>query len=395
MDTEIKKRTTARRGYGEGCIYQRADGRWSATISLGYGSNGKRIRQTVYGDTKKGVQDELSKLQNQKLHGTLVKPSRLTVSAFMDQWLNDVARVTVKATTYANYKAIAENHIGKCIGGVLLQRLEPQHVQSMYSAMEKDGASAETRRLTHVVLRRGIKQALKWGLVVRNVCDAVDPPRITKRDIHALTAEQVGELLAAAVGDRLEAIYVTAVGTGLRLGELFGLQWCDVDLAGSALSVRHTLTELNGQLSLTEPKSAKGRRRVELPARVVDALHAHRKRALAWGHGSVPWVFCNQHGGPLRRSHFHAHHFKPVLKAAGLPAIRFHDLRHTSATLLLSQGVHPKVVQERLGHAQISLTMDTYSHVLPSMQRDAAGRLDSMLVPAEDKNGSKLAVNAG
>jgi integrase len=244
-------------------------------------------------------------------------------------------------------------------------------------------------------LRRSLKQALKWGLVIRNVCDAVDPPRVSKRDIHPLSPEQVGKLLAAAKGNRLEALYPTAVGTGLRLGELFGLQWSDVDLGSGTISVRHTLTELNGILTLSEPKSAKGKRMVELPQRVVKALHEHRKRALAEGFASVPWVFCNQHGGPLRRSHFHAQQFKPLLKRADLPDIRFHDLRHTSATLLLVQGVHPKVVQERLGHAQISLTLDTYSHVLPSMQRDAAGRLDSMLVPAPaDENGGKMAVKA-
>jgi integrase len=203
-------------------------------------------------------------------------------------------------------------------------------------------------------------------------------------------------LLGAAKGDRLEALYITAIGTGLRLGELFGLQWADLDLKASTLTVRRTLTEVNGKLSLAEPKSAKGRRLVTLPQRVTDALADHRKRAVASGFAGVPYVFCNSVGGPLRRSHFHRNEFKPLLKRAELPAIRFHDLRHTSATLLLVQGVHPKVVQERLGHAQISVTLDTYSHVLPSMQLDAATRLDSMLAAAPAaENGGKLAVNAG
>lgn len=388
MANEPKSRR--RRGYGEGSIHQRP---WRATISVGYGANGKRKRKDVYGKTKREVQDELAKLQNSKLHGTLVAPSRLTVAQFLDQWLEDVARVTVKATTHANYQGIIKNHISKHIGGIVLQRLEPQHVQGMYGTMEKEKASAETRRLAHAVLRRSLKQALKWGLVLRNVCDAVDPPRVTRRDICPLTPEQVGDLLAAANGDRLEALYPTAVGTGLRLGELFGMQWSDVDLTGRTISVRHTLTELNGILTLTEPKSAKGKRLVELPQRVVNALHEHRKRMLADGFGSVPWVFCNQHGGPLRRSHFHSEHYKPLLKRAELPPIRFHDLRHTSATLLLAQGVHPKVVQER--HAHISMTLDTYSHVLPSMQKDAAGKLDSMLIPTPAaENGGKMAVKA-
>jgi integrase len=169
-----------------------------------------------------------------------------------------------------------------------------------------------------------------------------------------------------------------AVGSGMRLGELFGLQWPDVDLKAGAVTVRHTLIELNGTHTLSEPKTAKSRRRIELPDTVVGALLDHRRKMLAEGHAGVAWVFCNQHGGPLRRSHFHRQDFKPLLKAAGLPDIRFHDLRHTSATLLLSQGVHPKVVQERLGHSQIGVTMDIYSHVMPGMGREAADKLNSV-----------------
>jgi integrase len=231
---------------------------------------------------------------------------------------------------------------------------------------------------------------------VRNVCDAVDAPTVPEREITPLTPEQVGKLLAAAKDDRLEALYVLAIGSGMRLGELFGLQWRNVNLNAGTCSVCHSLTELGGKLTLSEPKTAKGRRLVTLPRRVIDALIDHRKKMVALGFAGVPFVFCNSVGGPLRRSHFHRNEFKPLLKRAGLPDIRFHDLRHTSATLLLAQGVHPKVVQERLGHSQISVTLDTYSHVLPSMQVDAANRLDSMLVatPAAE-NGGKLAVNAG
>jgi integrase len=171
-----------------------------------------------------------------------------------------------------------------------------------------------------------------------------------------------------------------AVTAGMRLGELFGLQWPDIDLAKATLMVRRTLCELEGELFVSEPKTAKGRRRIDLPKMAVDALWRHKKRMLVEGFAAVEWVFCNSHGGPLRRSHFHANDFKPLLKRAKLPAIRFHDLRHTSATLLLSAGVHPKIVQERLGHSQISVTLDTYSHVLPTMQVEAASRLDELLL---------------
>lgn len=217
------------------------------------------------------------------------------------------------------------------------------------------------------------------NLVSRNVCDGAQPPSITTKEIQPLTAGQAGTMLATAKGDRLEALYVVAVTTGMRLGELFGLQWSDVDLANGAILVRHALQELNGKLTLTEPKTAKSRRRVELPKMAIDALHSHLKRQMAAGHLAGGYVFTNTEGGPLRRSHFHGGNFKPLLTKAGLPEIRFHDLRHTAATLLLLDGTHPEIVRDRLGHSKIGITIDLYSHVLPSMQKEAAGRLDRLL----------------
>jgi integrase len=252
-------------------------------------------------------------------------------------------------------------------------------VQSLYPAMDRAGKSGETIRVVHAVLRRALKQAVLWRLVPYNVCVDVDRPRVAKADITPLDGKQVTKLLAVAANDRLSAIFTVAIATGMCFGELFGLYWADVDLETSAIMVKHTLTELSGQLFLTEPKTARGRRRINLPAIAVKALRKHRKLMAAEGHGDVPWVFCDTAGGPLRRSHFHERTFKPLLVEAGLPPIRFHDLRHTSATLLLSAGVHPKVVQERLGHSQISVTLDTYSHVLPTLQLEAADKLDAVL----------------
>jgi integrase len=359
-------------------------------VTVGYDGNGKRLRRVVYGWTRREVQDELARLQSAKLTGTLVAIDKETVSGFLTRWLADVAKATVRATTFANYEGVVENHVNPRIGGVRLQKLTPAHVQGFYATMERDGASPHVRRLAHAVLRRALKHALRQGLVVRNVCEAVEPPRIAKRDMQALDAEQVGKLLAAAQGDRLEALYWVALTGGLRLGELFGLQWSDVDLKAGTVSVRRTLTEVAGKLALSEPKTAKGRRLVTLPPQAVGALVEHRKQMVVEGFAGVEFVFCNQSGGYLRRSHFHADEFKPLLKRAGLPSIRFHDLRHTSATLLLSQGVHPKVVQERLGHSQIGVTMDVYSHVLPGMQADAAEKMGAILA-----RGYKLATQAG
>ncbi|MGE0607137.1 MAG: tyrosine recombinase XerC [Pirellulales bacterium] len=381
---------TKRRGRGEGSIFQRSDGSWSAEITVGYAvdANGKpkRLRRTIYGETKREVQAKLGKLQSAKLDGTLCDAERLTVAAFLDRWLTDVARATIRQTSYALYEGLVSNHINKRLGGVALAKLTPAHVQGLYSAMEQGGASARLRQQTHNVLRRALKQAVKWGMIPRNVCDAVDPPRVPRPTVTALTPDQTATLLDAAKGDRLEALFVVAVTSGLRQGELFALQWPDVDLDAGTVTVRHTLLELKkerGGFVLGEPKSAKGRRRVELPAMAVDALAEHRKRMLAEGHAASSWVFSDTGGSHLRKSNFVRRVFKPLLKSAGLPDIRFHDLRHTSATLMLAEGVHPKIVQERLGHATIGLTLDTYSHVMPGMGRDAATKMDGILKRAE------------
>ncbi len=373
-----------RRGRNEGSVFQRGDGRWSASVTVGINANGNRIRKTVYGATKAEAQEKLLRLQSAKLNGMLADSGKLTLADFLGQWLEDSARPTIRAGTYANYKSAIDNHVSPKIGGIRLDRLTPAHVQGLYGSMERDGASAHVRRLAHAVLHRSLKLAMKWGMVPRNVADAVEAPRIEKQDIQPLNGDQVARLFKAAIGDRLEALYVVAIASGLRLGELFGLQWADIDLDVGTVTVRRTLSEIHGKLTLAEPKTKKSRRRVELPAMAVDALCDHRKRMLAEGN-LVGSVFCNRAGGFLRRSHFHAQQYKPLLKRAGLPAIRFHDLRHTAATLLLEQGVHPKVVQERLGHSQISVTLDTYSHVLEGMQKEAASKLNTMFKSNADK----------
>jgi integrase len=206
------------------------------------------------------------------------------------------------------------------------------------------------------------------------------------------TAEETKTFLDVAAGkakdadgnqiepDSFYSLYVTAITTGMRLGEILGLQWDDVDLVAGTIAVQHNLilTEGNGY-ELAEPKSDSGRRLIELPKVAITALHEHRKQMLSDGLAASKYVFCDSKGGYLRQSNFIRRNYKPLLKRANVREIRFHDLRHTSATLLLLQGEHPKVVQERLGHSRISMTLDTYSHVLPSMQKDAAEKLNRLL----------------
>jgi integrase len=379
-----------RRGNGEGAVYQRADAQWCASVTAGYDPNGKRRRKTIYGATKDVLLQKLAKLQRDVVGGTLVDSERTTVAQHLKHWLEDSARPAIRPATYRSYKGLIENHINPHIGGVPLVKLSPLHVQGLYSTMERNGCSGRLRQMVHAVLHNALGRALKWNLVVRNVCEAVESPKAAKKMMQVWNPQEAGTFLATAADDRLYALYVLAIATGLRQGELLGLDWTDIDLNEAMLSVRRQLSEDAGVLEFTEPKTDKGRRRVDLPAFAVAALREHRKRMMVEGH-PAPLVFCDTDGNPIRKSNLLRRSFFPLLKEAKVPRIRFHDLRHTAATLLLTQGVHPKIVQERLGHSQISLTMDTYSHVLPSMQKDAAAKLDGMFTKLQKRERKQVA----
>lgn len=236
------------------------------------------------------------------------------------------------------------------------------------------------------MLHRALGQAARWDLVARNVVTLVDPPRVARHRITALTPEQARHFLDAARGDRLEALYVVALTTGMRQGELLALRWSDVDESSQALRVRGTLHhDPQGGWAIHEPKTAGSQRQVLLAVAAVDALRRHRTAQNDERQGVGPaWqdhdlVFANAVGGPLAPQNLLRRSFVPLLVRAGLPRVRFHDLRHTAATLLLAEGVHRKIVSELLGHSQVSITLDLYSHVTGTMQRAAVSALDGLL----------------
>lgn len=367
-----------RRGNGEGSVYRKENGAWCAVLTVGFDTNGKRRRRYLYGRTKAEVLDKLSRNRADSLNGLVTDSSRLSVAAYLKRWLEDDARPTIRETTLLSYRSVVSNHINPHIGGLGLSKLSPNHIQSLQGTLEREGASPRMRQLVHAVLSRALSRAVRFGLLVRNPCDAVDRPRVPRREMAVLNPDQVQMLLKAASGDPLEALYVTAIGTGARLGELLGLRWEDIDFRSGSVSIQRTLVDINGKLTTSEPKSARSRRRIDLPGFVITALRNHRNRQAAQPHPKA-WVFSDRNGGPLRKNNLLRRSFRPLLTKAKLPKIRFHDLRHTAATLLLAQGIHPKVVQERLGHATVAITLDIYSHVLPSMQREAADSLDAIV----------------
>ncbi len=370
----------ARRGNGEGSIIRRSDGRWCAALSLEGGR-----RKFIYGRTRHEVATRMAAALADREQGLLVPGGRQTLGQFLVRWLQDSVKPTVRPKTYTSYSQLLRIHILPALGAVPLAKLDPPRVQRFLNDKLAEGRlSARTIQYLHAVLRAALGQALKWRLVSVNVATLVDPPRAVRPEVRAVGPAEARSLLEATCGDRLEALYILALASGLRQGEALGLHWQDVDLEAGTLRIRVALQRLDGRLQTVEPKTARSRRSIALPPQVIESLRAHKsrqaqERLLAgsrWQDTGL--VFTTAVGKPLEGSSV-THRFQKLLQRAGLPHFRFHDLRHACASLLLAQGVHPRVVMETLGHSQISLTMNTYSHVIPALQRDAAERMEAIL----------------
>jgi integrase len=375
----VNDRKSPRRANGEGTIY-RHGGLWAAQVSQGKNAAGKRVRATIYGRTKQDVADKLQIARNEPEQARR-ESRKLTLAQYLTRWIEDSVKQTCRESTVVSYKGIVNNHIVPKAGQIPLAKFGPMQAQRLYADLTRAEATPRTIQLTHAVLRRAMTMAVRWGLLAANPCAGLERPRVAAKEMRVLDEKQVGALLKAAKSSRLYALYVLAIFTGMRFGEILGLQWADVDTKNRmapSLEVRRTLQELHGKPKLTEPKTASGRRKIDLPRAVATALKAHKAKMMAEGLRTATHVFCNRAGAPLRQAYVTRKSFKKLLETAEIPHIRFHDLRHTAATLMLKQGIHAKVVSERLGHASIQITLDRYSHVLPSMQRDAADKLDAV-----------------
>ena len=375
-----------KRGNGEGSIYfRKSDEKWVGSITLE-----NRKRRVFYGRTRKEVQEKLKVALREQQQGTLVTAPRQTLAQFLTDWLENSQKQSVRPRTYERYEELVRLHIAPALGRYELQKLSAQHLQAFYAKKSEEGLSATTINHFHNVLHKALDTAVKWNLVARNVCDLVSPPRRKRFEVHPLTLEQVRKLLSVVDGHEMEALFKLALATGLRRGELMGLKWQDINFDAGVLQVRRILsrvpTKMPGKGYVeAEPKTQKSRRSVVIAPFALEALKKHQIRQLeaklkvgsAWQEHD--YVFCTSIGTHLNPTRDMLDQFKALLLKAGLPDIRFHDVRHSAATLLLSVGVHPKVVQEILGHSQISITMDVYSHVLPGMQQDAMSRLNDAL----------------
>jgi integrase len=376
-----------KRGNGEGSIYEhkrngkKVGYRGSYTVHTAKGVK----RRYVTGKTREEARQKLAREIAHRDGGLVFEAGNQTVGEYLERWLETSVRGSVRESTYGSYGRQARRYLVPAIGTVKLKRLSAMHVQGMYRAMLDKGLSPRTVQYTHAVLHRALKQAVRWGLIPRNVSEDVDRPRLRREEIRPLDRAQTRHLLKTAgeSGDRFEALYVLAVHTGMRPGELLGLKWEDLDLDGNGGSLRVNRALSNGKL--TEPKRKRSRRRIDLSAGSVAALKVHRKRQLEervqkaglWrDHGLV---FPSSVGTPLSHCNV-VRAFKQLLKRASLPEmVRLYDLRHTCATLLLNGNVHPKYVQELLGHASIAQTLDTYSHILKGMDGGIGDVMDEAL----------------
>jgi len=348
---------------------------------------GKRRQKRVTAKTRRECEEKIRALLDQVDDGEAVGHEKLTLAEFAAQWLEAV-EPSLRPSTFRRYADMLRVHILPQLGTRQLAKLTPADLQRFYANRLAYGLSATSVHHLHVMLHRVLKQAERWGMVSRNVGSMVDAPRRTFPEITTWNLEQVNRFFAVSDRHDLAALWRLALLTGMRRGELLGLKWEDLDLDRGTLAVRRTLSRgKEGRWELGQPKTAAGRRSIALPASCVSSLRKHRARQneerlrlgeLWEDHG---FVFTNRTGNMLHVNSL-SQAFGKLTAASGLPVIRFHDLRHTSATLLLAQGVHPKIVQERLGHADITMTLNRYSHVTPDMQRMAADTLDAALSEA-------------
>jgi integrase len=374
---------TTRRVRGEGSVYQRAsDKKYVGSLSVPT-PDGGRERRVVYGESRKAVSDALGELKKDIAGGVVPPRQKVTVAVFMAQWL-DAVRPSLRPMTVTFYCGQTKRYIIPAIGSVPLARLSPTQVQKMLNDLTERGLSAATVVGVRATLRRALSYAERWGMVPRNVGRLVDPPRMVRDEIRPLTAAEARTLLAATTDDRDWPLWVLALTTGARQGELLGLRWSDIDFGGRTMTIRFAAQRVDGTLVLVEPKTSRSRRTIPLTSMAHDALVAHRaaQRVERIASGSR-WqkrdiVFAGIDGG-IRDGGAATHRFQDGLARAGVRRVRFHDVRHTAASLLLSQGVPLRTVMEVLGHSSITVTANLYAHVAPALTRDAADRMEAVL----------------
>jgi integrase len=344
---------------------------------------GQRRRKYVYGDSQAEVLARFEKVRSEVARGLPAPDERVTVEAFLEDWLETTVKPNLRPNTYTGYALNVRKHIVPVIGSLRLARLSQRDVERLLTRKRTDGLSPRTIQYIHATLRAALAKAARWDMVGRNVAALVSGPTVTRKPIEPLTTVQVREFLEGVKDDRLGALYVIAFTLGMRQGEILGLRWQDVNLDDGTLRVAQTLQRIPGGRAFGPPKSERSNRRLVLPAFARDSLKAHRTRQLeerlaagsAWNDSGL--VFTTSIGTPID-SRSLTRQFQAHLERLKLPRQRFHDARHACASLLLELGEPMRTIMEVLGHSQIALTADTYSHLSIEMKRGAATKMESL-----------------
>ena len=381
-----------RRANGEGSVHKLHSGHWRGLVS----HEGHRLSKTF--TTQKECIDWVRKNRNQISDGMSYASTQLTINEYMDSWLI-IKKATRRYATWLHYDRLVRRFINPALGNIKLKDLRADQIQGLINQLLKLGIGIYTVRKIQDVLKCALNQAVKQDVIIRNPAALVDPPPKPHREMAILTESQVSQLLVAAKGHRLEALFHLTITTGLRESEVLALKWSDLDWVKQSLKVERQLERPHGEgVQFSAPKTAFGKRSIKLGSKTIEVLRNHYKRQQteriaageAWKEFDL--IFPSSVGAPI-----HQHNlwraFKILLKQAGLPAFRFHDLRHTAASLLLNNGVPVIVVSRRLGHARASITSDVYGHLMPNMQDEAAEMIDELVTPTEVKLNNPISVS--
>jgi integrase len=374
-----------KRGNGEGLIRERKDGRWEARVTTGYDSEGKQTTRSVYGRTQKEVIEKLDEIRRTVSNGTYTA-AKLTVRTYLDRWLEEKQR-TLQVTSYDQYRRCVEDYIGPRVGSIRLDKLTPLRVQKLIGdiADGSKGKGVAMANKCRVVLYSAYKQAIRWQLVSLNPVEAVDPLPATKREMQLWTPAQASRFLDTTRPHRLYALFYLAMSAGMRRGELLGLRWSDIE--GNIITVRQTYVKVRRGATFKGAKTPKGYRRIPVTPDVLGTLELHRRAqeaeaafmGAAWA--TTDLVFTTETGEPIHPDTIKGLRDR-LMRAAQVPKVRLHDLRHLHASIAISHGVDPKLLADRLGHARASFTLDTYTHLFEEQRERAAVSLTAFLAPS-------------
>lgn len=400
----------AKRGNGEGTIYKRSNGTWCAAVTSGMNpETGKPKRDYFYGKTRQEVAEKLNNTLNNLNQGTYVKPSNITLGSWLDAWLEQYKKTNTRPATYEMYEELMRLHIKPQIGHIPLKDIRPDHIQKLYNDKFKNGRidgsgglSAGSIKRMHNLLHGALNQAMKNGLVIRNVSDATTLPKQEKKPIRILSIDEHSNFLKALEGERLRALFMLELGTGARLGEILAVRWKDINLDEGSMyvkqSIRRVKTDDPGpaktKLIFQTPKTEAGERIIPLPDQIVTELREHSDRQLREKqiagelYEDYELVFCTELGMPIDPRNLRKIFYR-ISEKAGISGVTFHALRHSYATRLLEANEHPKVVQEILGHSDIAMTLNTYSHVMPEIKKAAAKKINFLFEPDQENKGKE------